>query len=52
MNVSAPRAVENFLDMGNFPFVHDGLLGSEPRTEVADYKVAVDSVTYGVTPAA
>ena len=45
VNVSAPRAVENFLDMGHFPFVHDGILGSEPRTEVVDYKVAVDDDT-------
>lgn len=38
---SAPRAVENFLDMGHFPFVHDGLLGAEPDTEVVDYRVDV-----------
>lgn len=24
---SAPRIVENFLDMGHFPFVHNGILG-------------------------
>ena len=36
---SAPRAVENFLDMGHFPFVHTGILGAEPRTEVVDYNV-------------
>ena len=35
--VSAPRAIENFLDMGHFPFVHTGLLGEEPHTEVAEY---------------
>ncbi len=45
VNVSAPRAVENFLDMGHFPFVHDGLLGSEPHTEVVDYNVAIDPET-------
>ncbi|MCE2512651.1 MAG: aromatic ring-hydroxylating dioxygenase subunit alpha [Acidimicrobiia bacterium] len=45
VNVSAPRAVENFLDMGHFPFVHDGVLGSEPHTEVVDYKVAIDAET-------
>ena len=28
--------------MGHFPFVHDGILGAEPRTEVVDYNVAVD----------
>ena len=42
VRTSAPRAVENFLDMGHFPFVHDGILGAEPRTEVVDYNVAVD----------
>ncbi len=36
---SAPRAVENFLDMGHFPYVHTGILGAEPRTEVLDYDV-------------
>lgn len=36
---SAPRAVENFLDMGHFPYVHDGLLGAEPHTEVIEYNV-------------
>lgn len=39
VGVSAPRAVENFLDMGHFPFVHTGLLGIEPRTEVVEYRV-------------
>jgi phenylpropionate dioxygenase-like ring-hydroxylating dioxygenase large terminal subunit len=38
---SAPRAVENFLDMGHFPFVHTGVLGAEPHTEVLDYTVEV-----------
>lgn len=40
--VSAPRAVENFLDMSHFPFVHTGILGEEPYTEVKDYGVTVD----------
>jgi phenylpropionate dioxygenase-like ring-hydroxylating dioxygenase large terminal subunit len=38
---SAPRAVENFLDLGHFPYVHEGLLGIEPFTEVVDYDVEV-----------
>lgn len=38
---SAPRAVENFLDMGHFPFVHEGSLGAPPYTEVVDYDVEV-----------
>jgi phenylpropionate dioxygenase-like ring-hydroxylating dioxygenase large terminal subunit len=43
--VSAPRAVENFLDMGHFPFVHDGILGQAPHTEVVEYSVEVDPAT-------
>lgn len=39
---SAPRAIENFLDMGHFPYVHANLLGVEPHTEVVDYTVSVD----------
>ena len=45
VSTSAPRAVENFLDMGHLPFVHDGVLGSEPHTEVVDYNVAIDPET-------
>ncbi len=54
IQVSAPRAVENFLDMAHFPYVHAGVLGEEPHTEVAEYRVeerdgelwAVDCVFY------
>ncbi|MEZ5836149.1 MAG: aromatic ring-hydroxylating dioxygenase subunit alpha [Geminicoccaceae bacterium] len=42
VRASAPRCIENFLDMGHFPFVHTGLLGEEPHTEVKDYKVEID----------
>ena len=42
VHVSGLRAVENFLDMGHFPFVHDGWLGAEPHTEVPPYEVIVD----------
>jgi phenylpropionate dioxygenase-like ring-hydroxylating dioxygenase large terminal subunit len=35
------RAVENFLDIAHFPFVHTDILGAEPHTEVAPYKVDV-----------
>lgn len=41
VNVSAGRAIENFLDMGHFPFVHTGILGEEPHTEVKEYDVEV-----------
>jgi phenylpropionate dioxygenase-like ring-hydroxylating dioxygenase large terminal subunit len=37
--VSAPRAIENFLDMGHFPYVHTGILGEQPHTEVKEYDV-------------
>jgi phenylpropionate dioxygenase-like ring-hydroxylating dioxygenase large terminal subunit len=39
--VSGLRLVENFLDIGHFPFVHTGYLGSEPYTEVFPYTVKV-----------
>lgn len=35
------RAVENFLDIAHFPFVHTGILGEEPHTEVFPYKVEI-----------
>jgi phenylpropionate dioxygenase-like ring-hydroxylating dioxygenase large terminal subunit len=35
----APRAVENFLDVAHFPFVHGGLLGDVAHAEIADYEV-------------
>jgi phenylpropionate dioxygenase-like ring-hydroxylating dioxygenase large terminal subunit len=41
LRTSAPRIVENFLDMAHFPFVHTGVLGSEPWTEVADYDAEI-----------
>ena len=41
--VSAPRAIENFLDMGHFPYVHTDILGAEPHTEVKDYDVAISN---------
>ncbi len=36
---SATRAVENFLDVAHFPFVHGGLLGDEAHAEINDYTV-------------
>jgi phenylpropionate dioxygenase-like ring-hydroxylating dioxygenase large terminal subunit len=40
--VDAGRAVENFLDVSHFPFVHDGTLGSREHTEVTQYEVEHD----------
>jgi phenylpropionate dioxygenase-like ring-hydroxylating dioxygenase large terminal subunit len=42
VHTSAPRVIENFLDMGHFPYVHAGILGEEPHTEVKDYAVHED----------
>jgi len=41
-----PRIIENFLDVGHFPFVHAGFLGDAKHTEVGDYEVetAVDGI--------
>ena len=41
VRASALRIVENFLDMSHFPYVHTGVLGEEPVTEVNDYKIEV-----------
>jgi phenylpropionate dioxygenase-like ring-hydroxylating dioxygenase large terminal subunit len=43
VSVSAPRVIENFLDMGHLPFVHAGILGVENHAEVRDYFVEVRS---------
>jgi phenylpropionate dioxygenase-like ring-hydroxylating dioxygenase large terminal subunit len=46
---SGPRAIENFLDVTHFPFVHGGLLGDPHYPEVNDYDVDItaDGVTTG-----
>jgi phenylpropionate dioxygenase-like ring-hydroxylating dioxygenase large terminal subunit len=36
---SAARAVENFMDFSHFPYVHNGLLGTEDTAEIAPYTV-------------
>jgi phenylpropionate dioxygenase-like ring-hydroxylating dioxygenase large terminal subunit len=36
---SAPRIVENFLDMAHFGFVHAGWLGARDTPEIPDYQV-------------
>ncbi len=35
------RAVENFLDIAHFPFVHTDILGAETHPEVKEYKVEI-----------
>lgn len=41
INVSGPRAIENFLDIAHFAYVHPHVLGEEPHTEVRDYDVTM-----------
>ena len=36
---SAPRIVENFLDMAHFGFVHEGWLGARSHTAIDDYQI-------------
>jgi phenylpropionate dioxygenase-like ring-hydroxylating dioxygenase large terminal subunit len=36
---SAPRIVENFLDMSHFSFVHEGWLGARGSPAIEDYQV-------------
>ncbi|MCX7230590.1 MAG: aromatic ring-hydroxylating dioxygenase subunit alpha [Burkholderiales bacterium] len=39
VSTSAPRVVENFLDMSHFGFVHEGSLGDRDHPEIPDYRV-------------
>lgn len=39
LEAGAPRAVENFLDVAHFPYVHEGTLGDRSRPEMPDYEV-------------
>jgi phenylpropionate dioxygenase-like ring-hydroxylating dioxygenase large terminal subunit len=39
VRASAPRLIENFLDVTHLPFVHEGILGSADQPEVGDYEV-------------
>jgi phenylpropionate dioxygenase-like ring-hydroxylating dioxygenase large terminal subunit len=36
---AGPRAIENFLDVAHFPYVHEGLLGDSEHPQVEDYEV-------------
>jgi phenylpropionate dioxygenase-like ring-hydroxylating dioxygenase large terminal subunit len=42
VKASGPRIVENFLDVGHFPFVHEGILGDRARPEIDDYTATID----------
>ncbi len=39
VKTSGLRAVENFLDLAHFPYIHTDILGAEPLTEVTKYQV-------------
>jgi len=41
VNASGPRIVENFLDVGHFPFVHEHILGTRERPEIDDYEAEI-----------
>jgi phenylpropionate dioxygenase-like ring-hydroxylating dioxygenase large terminal subunit len=41
MRANGPRIIENFLDVGHFPFVHEGLLGDATRPEIVDYEAEI-----------
>jgi phenylpropionate dioxygenase-like ring-hydroxylating dioxygenase large terminal subunit len=41
-HASAPRVLENFLDVAHFPFVHEGYLGDPDHTEISDYEAVTD----------
>jgi phenylpropionate dioxygenase-like ring-hydroxylating dioxygenase large terminal subunit len=38
VQAGGPRIIENFLDIGHFPFVHEGILGIRARPEIEDYE--------------
>jgi len=41
IEAGGPRAIENFLDVTHFPFVHQGLLGDPEHAAVEDYEVEI-----------
>jgi phenylpropionate dioxygenase-like ring-hydroxylating dioxygenase large terminal subunit len=47
IETSGPRAIENFLDVAHFPYVHAGLLGDPAHAAINDYTVEMgeDGIT-------
>jgi len=41
ITASGPRVVENFLDIGHFPFVHEGTLGVPTHPEIEEYTAEI-----------
>lgn len=40
---AAPRAIENFLDVGHLAILHAGVLGDPANAAISDYEVSLDS---------
>jgi vanillate O-demethylase monooxygenase subunit len=43
INTSAPRIIENFLDIAHFPFTHRELLGDPEFPEVSNYNLFIEN---------
>jgi vanillate O-demethylase monooxygenase subunit len=43
INASAPRIIENFIDIAHFPFTHRHLLGDPEFPEVSNYNLAIEN---------
>jgi phenylpropionate dioxygenase-like ring-hydroxylating dioxygenase large terminal subunit len=50
VKASAPRVVENFLDVAHLPILHEGLLGDTAHPEINDYGVTADSAGIETAP--
>ncbi len=48
VTTSAPRIIENFLDIAHFSFVHSGWLGDPNTTHIADYQVEIQTSGFKV----
>ncbi len=49
VQASAPRIVENFLDLAHFGFVHEQWLGDRDHTALADYSIAATAQGFAAT---
>jgi phenylpropionate dioxygenase-like ring-hydroxylating dioxygenase large terminal subunit len=49
VEASAPRIVENFLDMAHFGFVHEGWLGDRAHTALANYRIVPTPAGFAAT---
>ncbi len=44
-NCSAPRRLENIVDLGHFPILHDGILGFRDKPQVPEHRIWEDGDT-------